>query len=276
MENKEIARLLAETADLMEIAGGGPLPHPELPQRSLRHREPSRAHRGHPQGPRAQRHRDPRHRQGSRRRSGRDRRQRGSFERRDQLLEKYPPTAFEFLKIQGLGPKSIALIWEHYRVSTIDDLERLCLEQKLRELPRMGAKLEEKVLRSIAHYRKSAGRFLLSFADEAAGELVEYLAAGPGIDRVTPAGSLRRGKETVGDLDLLVTGPQAPRRAGPLRVSPQGDRSAGEGRQQGQRQGGGRRSAGGRARPARGELRRRPAVLHRQQRAQRRAADALR
>ena len=62
--------------------------------------------------------------------------------------QKFPPTALEFLKIQGLGPKSIALIFEHYRISTIDDLERLCQEQKLRELPRMGAKLEEKVLRS--------------------------------------------------------------------------------------------------------------------------------
>ena len=70
---------------------------------------------------------------------------RGSHEKRDQLLERFPPSALEFLKIQGLGPKSIALIFEHYRISTIDELERLCNEQKLRVLPRMGAKLEEKV-----------------------------------------------------------------------------------------------------------------------------------
>ncbi len=136
-------------------------------------------------------------------------RRRGSFERRDQLLERYPPTALELLKIQGLGPKSIALLIEHYRVTTIDDLERICREQKLRLLPRMGAKLEEKVLRSIASYRRRAGRFLLNFAREVADEFAAFLAAPGGLDKVTPAGSLRRGRETVGDLDLLVTGPEA-------------------------------------------------------------------
>jgi DNA polymerase (family 10) len=135
---------------------------------------------------------------------------RGSFERRDQLLEKYPPTALELLKIQGLGPKSIALLFEHYRVSTVDDLEKICLEQKLRELPRMGAKLEEKVLRSIAQYRKSAGRFLLSFGSAAAASLIEYLAKIPKLDQLSVAGSVRRGKETIGDVDLIVTGASAP------------------------------------------------------------------
>src|ERR1051326_1915216 len=133
--------------------------------------------------------------------------ERGSCERRDQLMEKFPPTALEFLKIQGLGPKSIALIFEHYRTSTIDDLERLCLDQKLRILPRMGAKLEEKVLRSIAQYRQRTGRYLLSYAQNMADELVAELGKVEGVEAVTPAGSLRRGRETVGDLDLLVTGP---------------------------------------------------------------------
>jgi DNA polymerase (family 10) len=135
--------------------------------------------------------------------------QRGSFERRDKLLAKYPPTALELLKIQGLGPKSVALLFEHLRITTIDDLERACQEQKLRDLPRMGAKLEEKVLRSIAAYRNSAGRFLMSFAQQTADELVHYLMQLPGVDHVKPAGSLRRGKETAGDLDLLATGPGA-------------------------------------------------------------------
>ncbi|HWB96948.1 MAG TPA: PHP domain-containing protein, partial [Bryobacteraceae bacterium] len=67
----------------------------------------------------------------------------------------------------------------------------------------------EKVLKSIAQYRQRAGRFLLSFAEATAGELSQYLAAGGGIEQITPAGSLRRGRETVGDLDLLVTGPGA-------------------------------------------------------------------
>lgn len=135
--------------------------------------------------------------------------ERGSFGRRDELLERFPPTALEMLRIQGLGPKTIRVLWDHFRVSTLEELERLCREGKLRELPRMGAKLEDKILKGISHYRQGAGRFLLHFAGAAAGELVEFLGATPGVERVLPAGSLRRGKDTVGDLDLLVTGENA-------------------------------------------------------------------
>ena len=204
MENREIARLLSETADLMEIAA-------EDPFRIRSYRNGASVIESYTE------------RIEDKARGGKltdipgigkglagaidEILKRGSFERRDLLLTKYPPTALELLKIQGLGPKTIALLWEHYRVSTIDDLERICQEQKLRLLPRLGAKLEEKVLRSIAQYRRRSGRFLLSFADELASELAAYLAATPGVEKVTPAGSLRRGKETVGDLDLLVTGP---------------------------------------------------------------------
>ena len=91
----------------------------------------------------------------------------------------------------------------------MDELERLCREEKLRVLPRMGAKLEEKVLRSIAQYRQRTGRYLLSYAEGVARELTEMFLQVPGVESVTPAGSLRRGRETVGDLDLLVTGPNA-------------------------------------------------------------------
>lgn len=132
-----------------------------------------------------------------------------TFDVRDALLQRFPPAALEFLKIHGLGPKSIAMLFEHFQVQTIDELEQLCKDQKLRTLPRMGAKLEEKVLKSIAQYKEHSGRFLLSAADHLARELTTYLADLEGIDAITPAGSLRRGKETIGDLDLLVTGPGA-------------------------------------------------------------------
>jgi DNA polymerase (family 10) len=208
MENREFARLLAETADLMEIAG-------EDSFRIRSYRNAATAIEGHPDRIAdilANPERNVTDIQGigkSMASALHEIAQRGSFDRRDQLLAKYPPTALELLKIQGLGPKTIALLWEHYRVSTIDGLERLCQEQKLRLLPRLGAKLEEKVLRSIVSYRQRAGRFLLNFADEVASDLTEYLGATPGIEQVTRAGSLRRGRETVGDLDLLVTGPSA-------------------------------------------------------------------
>ena len=208
MENREIARLLAETADLMEIAA-------EDPFRVRSYRNAAAAIETYPErifdilkDP-ARKVTDIPGIGKSMAANLHEIAARGSFERRDVLLTKYPPTALELLKIQGLGPKTIAMLWEHYRVSTIDDLERLCKEQKLRLLPRLGAKLEEKVLRAISAYRQRAGRFLLNFAGEVADELAGYLKETPGVERVTPAGSFRRGKETVGDLDLLVTGPGA-------------------------------------------------------------------
>ncbi len=208
MENREIARVLWETADLMEIAG-------EDSFRIRSYRNGATAIEGYPERV-IDILRNP------------DRKvteipgigkglaavlqeivDRGSCERRDDLLKKFPAASLEFLKIQGLGPKSIALIFEHYRITTVDELEQLAKDQKLRDLPRMGAKLEEKVLRSIAQYRMRSGRFLLSFAHDAAEELTKYLREMEGIEDITAAGSLRRGKDTVGDLDLLVTGPNA-------------------------------------------------------------------
>jgi DNA polymerase (family 10) len=206
LENKEIARVLSETADLMEIAA-------EDGFRIRSYRNGATAVDGYPErivdilnNPDRKVTDIPGIGKGL---AGvlREIVDRGSCERRDQLLEKFPPAALEFLKIQGLGPKGIALIFEHYHTSTIDELEKLCLEQKLRVLPRMGAKLEEKVLRSIAQYRQRTGRYLLSYAQGMADELIAELGTTPGVEAVTPAGSLRRGRETVGDLDLLVTGP---------------------------------------------------------------------
>src|SRR5580692_9014362 len=206
MENKEIARCLYETADLMEIAG-------EDGFRIRSYRNGATAIEGYAERV-ADIVRNP------------DRKvtdipgigkglahvlteilERGSCERRDFWLVKYPPAALEFLKIQGLGPKGIAVLFEHFQITTIDELEQLCREQKLRALPRMGAKLEEKVLRSIEQYRRSAGRFLLSFAEQSAREVSDYLSELGGVEKITAAGSVRRGRETVGDVDLLVTGP---------------------------------------------------------------------
>ncbi|HYL74944.1 MAG TPA: DNA polymerase/3'-5' exonuclease PolX [Bryobacteraceae bacterium] len=208
MENREIARMLTETADLMEIAAEDSFrirsyrnaasvieSYPERIEDILRN--PERKVTDVP---------------GIGKGIGsalEEVAKRGSFEKRDLLLERYPSTLVELLRIQGLGHKGIALLYQHHKVATIDDLERVCKEQKLRELPRMGAKLEEKVLKSIAQYRQSAGRYLLSFGKKSADELIPYLAESGGIEKIAAAGSLRRGKDTIGDLDLLVTGPGA-------------------------------------------------------------------
>jgi DNA polymerase (family 10) len=206
MENIELARILAETADLMEIAA-------EDSFRIRSFRNAASVIEGYPERIASILH-DPARKVTDIPGIGKgiasvleELDKRGSFERRDLLLEKYPPTALEMLRIQGLGPKTIALLIEAFRISTLDDLKRLAEEQKIRTLPRLGAKLEEKVLRGIEQYRKTAGRFLLNFAEQIATEMSAYLRETDGVDRVTAAGSFRRGKETVGDLDLLVTGP---------------------------------------------------------------------
>jgi DNA polymerase (family 10) len=208
MKNKEIARILWETADLMEIAG-------EDSFRIRSYRNGATAVEGQIESVSTILHDS-------------DRKvteipgigkglafvlkeidESGTCERREELLKRFPAAALEFLKIQGLGPKGVSLLFQHFQIASMDDLEKLCIEHKIRDLPRMGVKLEEKILRSIARYKERTGRFLLSFADSAARELTALIQELDGIDAVTPAGSLRRGRETVGDLDLLVTGPNA-------------------------------------------------------------------
>jgi DNA polymerase (family 10) len=208
MENREIARVLAETADLMEVAG-------EDGFRIRSYRNAATVIEGYPEriedilsNPERNVTEIPGIGKGIAAALA-EISKRGSFDKRDALLQQYPATILDLLRIQGLGPKGIALLWEHYKVATIDDLERICKEHKLRELPRMGAKLEEKVLRSIEQYRQRTGRFLLSFGKRTADEIIPYLLEGGGLDQIAAAGSLRRGKDTIGDLDLLATGPGA-------------------------------------------------------------------
>ncbi len=131
----------------------------------------------------------------------------GNLKIQADLLKKYHPSMLQLLKIQGLGPKTIALIWSAYQVSDIDGVEKLARDGKIRELPRMGEKHEKKLLKAIEDYRRISGRFLIDAAETEAEKLTNHLRKFPGFDRITPAGSLRRGRETVGDLDILVTGP---------------------------------------------------------------------
>ena len=123
-----------------------------------------------------------------------------------ELLKKYRPSMLDLLKVQGLGPKTIALIWSAYQVRDLEGVEKLAREGKIRILPRMGEKHEAKLLKAIEDYRRIAGRFLLDAAEREAQKIVDHLKDFPGVEKVTPAGSLRRGRETVGDLDILVTG----------------------------------------------------------------------
>jgi DNA polymerase (family X) len=130
----------------------------------------------------------------------------GDYGLRVKLLKKFPPTLLEVLKLQSLGPKKVAFLWKQFKCCTVADVERLAGEGKLRELAGFGEKSEQNILKAVQQFKKGSGRFLISAAEAAAEEIANHIRkAGKMVESVTPAGSLRRGRETVGDLDLLVT-----------------------------------------------------------------------
>jgi DNA polymerase (family X) len=130
----------------------------------------------------------------------------GDYELRTRLLKKFPITLLELMNLQSLGPKKVALLWKTFQCATVQDLEKLAREGKLRDIAGFGEKSEENILKATAIAKKSTGRFLVSLADEEAAKLSAYIKkAGDAVESITPAGSLRRGRESVGDLDLLVT-----------------------------------------------------------------------
>ncbi|HUE56591.1 MAG TPA: DNA polymerase/3'-5' exonuclease PolX [Candidatus Udaeobacter sp.] len=130
----------------------------------------------------------------------------GDYALRKKLLKKYPATILEVLQLQSLGPKKVAFLWSNFKAGTVADVEKIAKEGKLRDLPGFGEKSEQNILRAVEVFKKSSGRFHIDVAEAAAMAIAAHIEkAGKGVDSVTPAGSLRRGKETVGDLDLLVT-----------------------------------------------------------------------
>jgi DNA polymerase (family 10) len=130
----------------------------------------------------------------------------GDYSLREKLLKKYPVTLLELLHLQSLGPKKVAFLWKKFKVATIEGIEKLAQDGKLRDLEGFGEKSEQNILKATASAKRSSGRFKLDDVDEAAQKLMAHISRMDKIvESVTPAGSLRRGKETIGDLDLLVT-----------------------------------------------------------------------
>ena len=132
----------------------------------------------------------------------------GTLPLRDELLTKYGAGVLELLKLPGMGPKTVALFWDAAQIGSIDQLAEAIEAGRLAGLPRMGEKQIEKLRKGIEDYRRSArGGSASTWPTKRRERIAAYLLNFKGIERVTPAGSLRRGRETVGDLDLLVTGP---------------------------------------------------------------------
>lgn len=129
----------------------------------------------------------------------------GRIQSHQELLAQTPSGQAELLKISGLGPKTISMLHEKLNITNLDDLEKAATEHRIRRLPRMGETREKNIQRSIERYKKRSQRILYSTAEPIVNEILAYLGGIAGLEHITAAGSFRRGKETVGDIDILAT-----------------------------------------------------------------------
>jgi len=121
------------------------------------------------------------------------------------LRKHVPPALTDLLKIPGLGPKRVSALYHELDIHTMAQLRRAAKDGRIRDLPGFGAKTEQQILENVAAEAKQSRRFKLAVAAQYAESLVGYLEKIKGVDRVVVAGSFRRARETVGDLDILVT-----------------------------------------------------------------------
>jgi DNA polymerase (family X) len=129
----------------------------------------------------------------------------GKLEYHENLRAKFPDALFELFAIPGLGPKRIKHVYEDLGVKSLAELEKACDEGKLAELPGFGEKMQERVREGIAFARQQSGQHLFHKAYSEAKRIVAYLTEFAPLQRIDVAGSLRRRKELVKDLDLIAS-----------------------------------------------------------------------
>ncbi len=131
----------------------------------------------------------------------------GRIRRLEEAREGVPEGIAEVLGIQGVGPKKAAMLFKELGIGSVDELEEAAREHRLRDLPGMGEKTEQNILRGIRIARSGTERMRLDVALDAAAMVIDHLEGKQGlVSRITPAGSLRRRRETIGDVDLLAVG----------------------------------------------------------------------
>ena len=206
MQNAEIARLLGDVADLLEISGGNPF-------KVRAYRNAARTVADHPD-PIAELVSDGEFDLtdlpgigGGIAKEITALVETGALPQRQQLIATIPPGLLDLLHIPGLGPKRVKLFHEELNVNSVADLKAALEAGKIATLPGFGPKLLEKIREGIAAAARGDGpkRVVLHEAEQYARAIVEYLKAGGGIDEIDVAGSFRRRKETIGDLDIVVT-----------------------------------------------------------------------
>ena len=133
----------------------------------------------------------------------------GRSKRHEELQAAVPPGLLTLLRVPGVGPATARTIYDHLKITSIDELEEAAKDHRLLQLPKIQAKTEENILKSIAALKQRTGRSLLHEARAAANEMVAYLRAATGAERISIAGSLRRYRETIGDVDVVVASESA-------------------------------------------------------------------
>ena len=128
----------------------------------------------------------------------------GKAKRHEELKAAVPDGLLTLLGVKGVGPATARAIYQHLKITTIDELEQAAKAGRLRELPKIQAKTEENILKSIASLRQRTGRSLISHARVAAERMLAHLRETASVPDISVCGSLRRWKETIGDVDLLV------------------------------------------------------------------------
>src|SRR5205085_933623 len=123
-----------------------------------------------------------------------------------ELLEQFPTSILDLLHLQGVGPKTVALLYAQIGVRTLEELEAACKDGRVRELKGMGSKKETLILKALEERKRHSGRHLVSEAADAADGLLEYLRERFPAATFIQVGSVRRGTDTAGDIDILATG----------------------------------------------------------------------
>ncbi len=127
----------------------------------------------------------------------------------EELLKEFPPTILDLLRLQGIGPKTVALLYRGLDIRSLDDLERAARDGRIRSLKGMGARKEALILKALEERQRFTGRRLMPEAHETASALVSTLREFAPEAAISIVGSLRRGCETCGDIDILAAGAPA-------------------------------------------------------------------